>query len=102
MFRPFKEQFQLADDGGGNGASELVWTKGVSEKTLQIGGTFVADVSIEARLDPSLDFEPIGMTLNDSGVAQLNGTYDQVRIVVTNHMSGTIVAFISGQQAMQG
>lgn len=102
MFRPFKEQFQLASNGGGNGASEFVWIKGIAEKTIHVGGTFTADVSIETRLDPSLDFEPIGMTISDSGIAQLTGTYDQVRIVVTNYMSGTIVAFINGQQAMQG
>lgn len=102
MFYPFKEQFQLVDDGGANGASEHVWIKGVSEKTIHVGGTFTADVSIEARLDASLEFEPIGMTMTDTGIAQLTGTYDQVRIVVTNYMSGTIVAFINGQQATQG
>lgn len=102
MFRPFKEQFQLANDGASDGESELVWIKGVAEKTVQVVGTFEADVVIEARLDPLLPFADTGLTFTAPGLAQVVGTYDQIRVVVDNYVSGDITVYITGQQAMQG
>lgn len=66
------------------------------EKTVQISGTFVADLQIEVSLDNGSNYSPAGSTINAPGVHSVPFTCTHVRIRTTAFTSGTPAARFGG------
>lgn len=81
----------------GNGTGAPVSAVGLGLKTIIIGGVFEANVIIEGGV--SGRFAPLARIDNPANFRNINVPIDQVRIRVTNFVSGTPIAFLGGEQA---
>jgi len=69
------------------------------ESSVQIGGTFVATIQIEGRLDSSMPWSPIGSPVTAPGFVDLPNFVTEIRANTTAHTSGTPTGFFGGFNA---
>ena len=67
-------------------------------KTFVIGGTFVADVTIEAAIDGS--FAPLFTVDKPKQFRDIVTVFDDVRVVISNHVSGQAIVEFGGDLAI--
>jgi len=69
----------------------------LTDKSLQILGTFTATIDVEGTLDPAGATWGVIATVSAPGLTQIPGTYRQIRLNTTAHSSGTPVAYLGGR-----
>ncbi len=69
----------------------------LADKTVQIIGTFVADLDIEGSLDPAGTVFGVIATVSAPGLTQIPGTFRKLRINTTAFTSGVPQAFLGAR-----
>jgi len=69
------------------------------DSSVQIGGTFVATIQIEGRLDDSMPWSAIGSPVTAPGFVDLPHIVKDIRANVTGYTSGTPEGFFAGFNA---
>jgi hypothetical protein len=98
----FKFGGSFAQTATGDGTSEPVITSHLRNLLIQVNGTFEADVSVQTRVDPSLDFLELSQ-LSAPGFVSIpnDAPVSDVQIVVSNYVSGSIKCVIVGRTAQE-
>jgi len=73
--------------------------KDYRDGSVQIGGTFVATIQIEGRLDASAPWSPIGSPVTAPGFVDLPHIVKEIRSNVTSFTSGSPEGFFGGFNA---
>jgi hypothetical protein len=92
-------RFRLADGGGADGTSEPEIVRHIVEKTIQVGGTFVANVKLLGRAFADMSYEEVA-TFSAPTLQSLPGSYHDLCVEVTDYESGTVIVGIRGQNAL--
>jgi len=74
------------------GASGHLDTRGMKKGSVQVSGTFVANIDIEGSNDGATLFEKMGTTITAPGMYDVPIYAENLRLNVTGHTSGTIDA----------
>lgn len=67
----------------------------LTDKNLQVGGTFVATLQLEGTIDGT-NFEDVGAAITAPGIVVVSGYFDKLRINTTVFTSGVPVAVLGG------
>lgn len=92
--------FTLPNDGQADGIGTVPPIAYLRNIAIQIDGTFVADISLEVQLVPALSFVELATTSAPTLLTIPNDApVHQIRLVVSNYVSGQIVAALVGRTA---
>lgn len=92
----------FATTASADGDSESIVTSHLKNLAIQVGGTFVADVTIKVRLDPSLELIEIATVSAASLVPIPNdAAVSDVMITISGYVSGGVKALLVGRTAQE-
>lgn len=92
MARPEKIRLEVKSEVGAGKAEQVFRFR---DKFVQVHGTFVATLQIEATIDGS-DYFPVGIVQSAPGVVPLPETVEFVRVRTTAFTSGEPKAVLAG------
>lgn len=92
MARPEKVRFEVKAEVGVGKAEQVFRFR---DKYIQIHGTFVASLQVEATIDGS-DYFPVGAAQSAPGVVPLPETVEFVRVRTAAYTSGEPKAVLGG------
>lgn len=78
-----------------DGTSTAMLVTDTSNKTVQIGGTFVATVQLQGTINGT-DWVNIGAAVTAAAIIEITPAYRSLRVVITGYASGTVVASFAG------
>jgi len=78
-------------------AGEPLDVKWLDKLTVQVGGTFTAEIQLEGRLTPVNDWIAIGDPITEPGIVVIEQLIAELRATTTAYTDGTPTAIVGGR-----